>query len=345
MIKAVEHGVQTGAVRARVARGGGGAHSGFGVAHGVPLMAWEQPNLSPAERWRAYRQHLGRQLQDTSYLGGADRGGETRREATMLIAPRFVAHLESELRWVGRCSSGADFVSELQRRTAEGVVAAIGRNRLGATEWRIAFGVDVENEPPLPHKLLQALHSPCPIRAGKSVAAGHLLVFLPASVDGEPFSAGRLAQLCRNAEIPQIFAQEDRWQQLLFASTPNLKGRWVLVPQPPGLGEEAGLAENRLRPYQQLYNRPIVQQTRIHQESFPEYRQASALELLSALVLNRLVNGEWFHEFDAVRCRDINVRRGTVCIGDCHHDGVRIKPLLGPEAYSAIGRALVRDVG
>jgi hypothetical protein len=72
----------------------------------------------------------------------------------------------------------------------------LGRNFFGVAAWK-SIGVDVGEAPPLPKSLtLELLNSDCPLHPGETIKDTHLLVLIPETVNGEPYSALKLEELC-----------------------------------------------------------------------------------------------------------------------------------------------------
>ena len=67
----------------------------------------------------------------------------------------------------------------------------------GASQWNKYFG-DVGVEPPLPANIKEILTSPCPFWPSKSVGETHLLVLIPKTVDGQPFTLNSLGKLIKS---------------------------------------------------------------------------------------------------------------------------------------------------
>ncbi|MFM2428238.1 MAG: hypothetical protein RL012_122 [Bacteroidota bacterium] len=67
----------------------------------------------------------------------------------------------------------------------------------GAKEWSQYFG-EVGAAPPLPANIDEILSSRCPFWPGKQVKDTHLLVLVPATVDGRPFTLDLLGKLIQN---------------------------------------------------------------------------------------------------------------------------------------------------
>ena len=66
----------------------------------------------------------------------------------------------------------------------------------GAREWGLYFG-EVGEEPFLPSDIDEILNGPCPFWEGKAVKDTHLLVLIPSTVAGKPFSLDLLGELVK----------------------------------------------------------------------------------------------------------------------------------------------------
>jgi hypothetical protein len=110
---------------------------------------------------------------------------------------------------VGRfCSRGLVFLSGFDDDAAFGVscLRKFGTRNyrpsallhsFGAEEWRRYFG-EVEAAPPLPEHIVDTLNSPCPFWLERRVKDTHLLVLIPATVAGKPFSLSLLGELIKH---------------------------------------------------------------------------------------------------------------------------------------------------
>ncbi|MBI3211651.1 MAG: hypothetical protein HYZ47_03075 [Simkania negevensis] len=72
----------------------------------------------------------------------------------------------------------------------------ITRYAFGKRQWNMYFG-DIGEEPPLPSDIGTILHSPCPIWSGKQVRETHLLVLVPATVNGKLLTLESLEELVK----------------------------------------------------------------------------------------------------------------------------------------------------
>jgi len=69
----------------------------------------------------------------------------------------------------------------------------------GKAKWEKYFG-DVGVEPPIPKDIIEVLKSPCPYWSGKRVEETHLLVLIPESVNGRPFTIGTLGEMIKSPQ-------------------------------------------------------------------------------------------------------------------------------------------------
>ena len=72
------------------------------------------------------------------------------------------------------------------------------KDAFGKDKWKLFFGVDVGEEPPIPPNIYEILESPCPFWEGKKVRETHMLVLLPKTVNGESLTANKLIDLVKN---------------------------------------------------------------------------------------------------------------------------------------------------
>ena len=101
----------------------------------------------------------------------------------------------------------------------------------GTEEWSRYFG-EIEEAPPLPAHIVDTLNGTCPFWPEKAVKDTHLLVLMPATVNGKPFSLNLLGEL---VQCPQgggystqyrVYDSDVREQ---FGAQPSTSSYWVLV--------------------------------------------------------------------------------------------------------------------
>ena len=66
----------------------------------------------------------------------------------------------------------------------------------GPKDWNRYFG-DVGEAPPLPPDIMGILRSPCPYWEGRIIANTHLLVLIPQTVNGQPFTLDLLGEIIK----------------------------------------------------------------------------------------------------------------------------------------------------
>jgi hypothetical protein len=119
----------------------------------------------------------------------------------------------------------------LEERGQELERATIFRSPFGAEEWSRYFGA-VGIEPPLPPDIDQILDSPCPFCPGKQIRDTHLLVLIPATVNGEPFSLDLLGELIRHPRgggYSTKYGYYDPTVQEQFGTQSPERSYWVLM--------------------------------------------------------------------------------------------------------------------
>ena len=101
----------------------------------------------------------------------------------------------------------------------------------GAEEWSQYFG-EVGEAPRLPSDINEILGSPCPFWAGEVVKDTHLLVLIPATVAGEPFSLDLLERLVKNPKVGDRATEYDYYhinvRRRLGARSPE-SSYWILM--------------------------------------------------------------------------------------------------------------------
>jgi hypothetical protein len=79
------------------------------------------------------------------------------------------------------------------------VETSIPAMAIGPKEWSQYFG-EVDAAPPLPANIDEILSSPCPFWEGERVKDTHLLVLVPATVDGKRFTLDLLGELIKSPQ-------------------------------------------------------------------------------------------------------------------------------------------------
>lgn len=91
----------------------------------------------------------------------------------------------------------------------------------GTAEWRHAFGVKV-GAPPIPGYITaDFFKSDCPLHPGRAIKDTHIVMLLPKAVDGKPYSARKLKELCavrKESQWGLIDAYANKWEQGAWTS-------------------------------------------------------------------------------------------------------------------------------
>jgi hypothetical protein len=83
----------------------------------------------------------------------------------------------------------------------------------------------------------------------------------------------------------------------------------------------------------------------VHEDYYPEYREVKTIELMTAVLLNDLVNGEprMLEGWNYLRCIEPNASGGRVCVGIFHARGLKISDARDGDSDN-VGRALARKL-
>jgi hypothetical protein len=220
--------------------------------------------------------------------------------------------------------------------------AVLGKNFLGTAEWQKGFGVNVGAPPPIPeHISPEFLDSNCPLHPGLLIKNTHILMLIPKTVNGQPYSALKLAELCEkqkgsgNALIYTREIEANEWKAQPWASTSLSASEWVLIPKSdasPGmvLGAPHFLSKN------------IAAQAEVYRHYEAEYREAKSLELMTAALLNDVVNGERIWSRYLHRTAEQSPSGGRVLVGHFNVHGLGIHVDDDGSGSFIIGGALAR---
>jgi hypothetical protein len=245
-----------------------------------------------------------------------------------------------ELEWL-KTVTPTDFCKEMDRRHIPREL--LGKNFLGAEGWK-SQGIDVGEEPPLPATITEELlNSECPLHPGEIIKDTHLLVLVPKTVNGAPYTALKLDELCatrKGSGDKLIYDGADwatTWKGRDWASTAQVQNEWVLIPKSDPDPTKVPEAKH-------FRSKNIAAQQKVHDEHYPEYREVKTLELMTAVLLNDLVNGDprMLDGWNYLRCVEPNASGGRVCVGGFFANGLGVRDGSGDGGGDLIGRALAR---
>jgi hypothetical protein len=226
------------------------------------------------------------------------------------------------------------------------ITEALGQNFLGVAAWK-NIGVDVGEAPPLPKSLtLELLNSECPLHPREKIKDTHILVLVPKTVNGEPYTVLKLDELCaqrKGSGDRLIFDWATAWKSQSWAIAPQAQSEWVLIPKsdpdPERMigkyGEEEGDKHH-------FRSKDIPAQQEVHNDHYKEYREVKAVELMTAVLLYDLTHKERLLRYDYLRCKEPNAFGGRVCVGLFPADGLKVHVGFHDNGLFSIGRALAR---
>ena len=223
----------------------------------------------------------------------------------------------------------------------------LGPNFLGVAAWK-NIGVEVGEAPSLPKCLtLELLNSECPLHPGEKIKDTHILVLVPKAVNGEPYSALKLDELCdtrKGSGDRLILPVATEWKEQDWAKAPQAQSEWVLIPKsdpdPERMREKYGEEEGDKRHFRDRY---IASQREVHNDHYKEYREAKALEVMTMALLYDLTHRERLLP-DHLRCEEPNGRDGRILVGYFDADGLQVNPRHWDSPSEFVGLALARKL-
>jgi hypothetical protein len=194
----------------------------------------------------------------------------------------------------------------------------------GASAWQQYFG-DVGRAPDLPNNIAGILDSACPFWPERKIRDTHLLVLIPATVDGAPFTLSLLGELVKRPKNgghkTQYSYYDSRVQARLGAASPQAS-YWLLMTRDV-------LPWSRRKTYAD-HKKLVADHAR--RTSLP-YELPKALEAATAILTHHVRNGEQLYgdnPWTFTRCQERIVResnRHPVVVGGFESSG--------PDIYSS----------
>ena len=189
----------------------------------------------------------------------------------------------------------------------------------GAKEWAQYFG-EVGENPCLPADIDEILHSACPFWPEKTVKYTHLLVLIPATVDGKPFSLNLLRKLIQR---PKGGGLSTKYRSYLE----EIKGEFG--------------AQSPIHPYWVLMTRNVLKGSRgkkyaaqqalvVHHASRAglPYKLPGALEAATVILSHYVRSGKRLYADDPwtyTRCQELIDNQYPVTIGGLSSGGLDVR--------------------
>ena len=177
----------------------------------------------------------------------------------------------------------------------------------GKADWAKYFG-DVGAVPDIPKGMVEILKSQCPFNPGQKVKDTHVLVLIPETVNGKPFTLNLLQELIQNPKEKtatdfRFHSQEVKNQ---LAETPIEKSDWVLMTKDviPG---------SRNKTYDK-------QKQLVQEKGAGDYELPSAIEAAASILMHYFKTDEHLygrHPWTFTRCQEtVTEHQWPVAIGD-----------------------------
>ena len=250
-----------------------------------------------------------------------------------------LSNLPSKRKGLDPDTAAAAGVSASSSPSLAALKRELGKNFLGPDEWK-AQGIEVGDPPPIPTSITKKLlNEECPLHPGEKIKDTHLLVLIPKTVNGEPYSPRKLDELCatrKGSGDKLIYDGADwatAWKGSDWARTAQVQSEWVLIPK-------IDPDPKKVPKDKHFRSKNIAAQQKVH-ENYPEYREVKTVELMTAVLLYDLTNKERLVPA-YLRCEEPNASGGRVCVGDFDADGLGVYVGVDDYADDLIGRALAR---
>ena len=298
------------------------------------LKPWEDPTLAPEVRLEAYK---GLVLEELKKIEAAvlRLEGDVDKQIEIKDSPN-TKHWWEEGMWL-KGVSAEDFCKRIDGIE---VREALGKNFLGAEAWR-SQGIEVGEVPRLPASITkELLESECPLHPGEKIKDTHLLVLVPKTVNGEPYSPLKLDELCATRKgsgdtlIYDGATWSTAWKGKDWAGTPQAQSEWVLIPKSDPDPKKVPKGKH-------FRSKSIAAQQDVHDEHYGEYREVKTVELMTAVLLHDLENKERLLPY-YLRCEEPNAFGGRVCVGVFFAFGLGVSDDVVGNGNGVIGRALAR---
>lgn len=297
---------------------------------------WEDTDLSAKSRYNSWKEVVTTHLKGV--LAAGTREGVSQEERARLAEDPENKKLLVELQQL-KTETPEQYCYRIDEGKRRMLRELLGKNFLGAKEWQ-AQGIDVGIEPPISARITRdLLNSPCPIHPDKKILETHVLVLVPKTVNGEPFTALKLDELCAGktgSGSKLIFDGLDwarAWKAKEWAKAPQAQSEWVLIPK-------SDPDPSKVAPDKHFRSKTIANQQKVHEENYPQYREARALEVMTMVLLYDLTYKERLLPNCWLRCEEDNASGGRVCVGGFDAAGLVVADGRDDGDRDDIGRAL-----
>jgi hypothetical protein len=267
----------------------------------------------------------------------------------LLVAARDNGCRQQALEALGKVAQASpDMLSEClpslraAAKAGDRAVRLLASKTLGEVEWKHYFG-EVEPAPDLPQDMVAILDSACPFWPEERVKDTHLLVLMPATVDGKSFTLNLLRELIQRPKsdghkMKYRYYGSGVKEQLGAAS--SAASYWLLMTRDvlPGSRDKSYTDQKELiAAYASRTGLP--------------YELPKILEAATAILTHHVRNGERLYSdnpWTYTRCQELIVgpeedEEYPSVVGGFESSGLRVS-ITGYDAYSGGGVAGVRKL-
>jgi hypothetical protein len=230
----------------------------------------------------------------------AHANSEAQYQAQLLAVQQQQQASEQEL-----SSVAASLAHQHASETAQLASLRIPEEAFGSKAWSQYFG-EVGGEPSLPADINTTLNSACPFWPGKQVKDTHLLVLIPAKVNGRPFSLNLLGELIKypkgGGHATAYRGYDSDVQEQLGTQSPA-RPYWVLMTRDVLEG-----SRNETYASQQALVAGHAERTKL------PYELPGALEAATAILSHYVRSGERLYTdapWTYTRCRELVAWNGS----------------------------------
>jgi hypothetical protein len=209
-------------------------------------------------------------------------------------------------------------------------VRLLALKTLGEAEWKQYFG-DVGPAPALPGNIGTILDSPCPIWPGRKVKDTHLLVLMPATVDGVPFTLNLLRELIQR---PKHGGHETRYRyygsdtQAQFGAVSPDRSYWLLMTRDVLEGSQS----------KSYSAQKTLVESHASRTGHP-YAVPRALEAATAILMHHARTGERLFgnsPWTYTRCQELEDGQDPVIVGGFDSSGLFVYNDRYDDYYSGV---------
>ncbi len=225
-------------------------------------------------------------------------------------------------------------------QTSNALAVALRIKAFGEAEWKHYFG-DVGSAPPLPSDIATILDSTCPFWPNNKVRDTHLLVLIPATVRGVPFTLnllGALVKYPRHGGYKTDYSYKERAKAQIGAASPPLgaasppRSYWVLMTR-------YVLPDSRTKTYEA---QKVMVAAHAGRVGLP-YELPHALEAATAILMHHVHEGERLfgdRPCTLTRCQEVVNGLPVIVGGFCSEEGLVVSSSDG--SSSSIGVSCLR---